>query len=83
MAKDRSLVRASDLGTWQFCQRAWWLANVQEVAHERPELFAKGNAAHADHGHQVQQAARMRTIGLALLLAAGLLLLLITLWLIR
>ena len=80
MAKDRSLVRASDLASWHFCQRAWWLANVEEMPHERPEVFVTGNQAHAEHGRQVRQASRLRKraillIGVALLLliVAGLL----------
>ncbi len=79
MAKDRSLVRASDLASWHFCQRAWWLANVEEIAHERPEVFAIGNQAHAEHGRQVQQASRLRKsaivlmgVALLLLVVAGL-----------
>ncbi len=67
MAKDRSLVRASDLTSWHFCQRAWWLANVEEVPHARPEVFVAGNQAHAKHGRQVQQASRLRKTAIALI----------------
>jgi hypothetical protein len=74
MAKDRSLVRASDLGAWQFCNRSWWLANVQGVEHERPEVFVHGNAAHVAHGRQVQQARRLRLFALILIGAALILL---------
>ncbi len=70
MAKDRSLVRASDIGSWAFCHRAWWLANVRGATHQRPEVLAHGNQAHAAHGRQVRQAGRLRTAGLWLIALA-------------
>lgn len=77
---DRSLVRASDIGLSTFCRRAWWLARVQGVPHQRPAVLAKGTQAHALHGHAVQRAQWQIRIGwylLALgLFTAGLILLL-------
>jgi len=75
MAKDRSLVRASDIGMWAFCQRAWWLAQVQEVAHQDPARLQRGTQAHADHGKRVRQAQRLQRAGWMLLAAAALFLL--------
>lgn len=78
--KDRPLVRASDIGLWAFCHRAWWLARVRGVEHQRPALLAKGIAAHQAHGHTVQRAQQQITLGWALLalgmIAAGVILLL-------
>ena len=80
MAKDRSLVRASDIGTWTFCHRAWWLAQVQKVAHQNPALLHRGEAMHQAHGRQVVRAARLQRIGMLFfaigMLSIGLLLLL-------
>ncbi len=73
MTKDRSLVRASDIGAWAFCQRAWWLAHVQHAEHENPAALSRGDDAHAVHGQTVTQAGRLQKIGL-LLLAAGVIL---------
>lgn len=73
MAKDRSLVRASDIGAWTFCNRAWWLAKVQGAEHENPALFTQGNRAHAAHGRKVVRAGQFQRLGLALM-AAGLIL---------
>ncbi len=75
MAKDRSLVRASDIGMWAFCQRAWWLAQVKEVAHQDPARLQRGTEAHTAHGWSVRQAQRLQHIGWVLLAAAALLLL--------
>lgn len=69
MAKDRSLVRASDIGAWAFCHRAWWLARVQHAEHENPTVFIQGDAAHEAHGQAVTQAGRLQRIGLWLLVA--------------
>ncbi len=74
MAKDRSLVRASDIGTWTYCHRAWWLAQVKGIPHRRPELLDAGELAHAAHGHRVRRSQHLRTAGL-LLLALGILIL--------
>ena len=73
MAKDRALVRASDIGTWTFCGRAWYLAHVRAVAHASPEQLARGSAAHVAHGEQVRRAAQTTRVGWLLLLAAALL----------
>lgn len=76
---NRTLVRASDIGQWAFCRRAWWLARVRGVAHQRPALLAKGQAAHQAHGDTVQRAQKTITLGwrlfaVGLILAALLLL---------
>lgn len=82
MAKDRSLVRASDIGAWAYCRRAWYLANVRGVAHARPEVLQRGNEAHLQHGKQVRRAGSMQRVGLWLALAGiGLLVLIaLALW---
>lgn len=71
MAKDRSLVRASDIGAWAFCRRAWYLAQVRKVAHAHPDVLQRGTAAHTRHGQQVRRATRMQRIGLWLVLASA------------
>jgi hypothetical protein len=73
MAKDRSLVRASDIGAWTFCNRAWWLAHVQKAENENPEALARGTRAHKAHGRKVLRSDRLQRLGM-LLIAAGLIL---------
>jgi hypothetical protein len=80
MAKERSLVRASDIGAWAFCHRAWYLAQVKGVAHARPERLAQGNVAHAAHGRQMRRAGQFQRVGLWLTLAALLLAAVTLLW---
>ncbi|MFN8490519.1 MAG: hypothetical protein U0350_23220 [Caldilineaceae bacterium] len=78
MAKDRSLVRASDIGAWAFCQRAWWLAHVQGVTPHNQVQLQQGKVAHVAHGQAVIRSVRLRQIGVWLL-ALGLLLALLLL----
>lgn len=80
MPKDRSLVRASDIGAWAFCRRAWWLAEVKKVAHADPAILAQGEQAHLHHGRQVLQAQRLQQVGGWLLVAGCLMAMAAALW---
>ena len=80
MPKDRSYVRASDIGMWAFCNRAWWLATVQKAPHHDPQRLARGEAAHQQHGHQLVLSRQLYTVGLALLAMALILLGMLILW---
>ena len=70
MARDRSLVRASDIGSWTFCQRAWWLANVQKVAPQNSAALEHGNRVQHAHGRQVTRVRQLNQWGLLLIGAA-------------
>ena len=83
MTKNRSLVRASDIGAWAFCHRAWWLAQVKNIPHQQPRVLQQGEAAHRAHGRTVVRAYRLRNAGLVLLVVGLILLvfiLLLGLW---
>jgi len=75
MRRDRTLVRASDIGLYAFCARAWWLAQVQKAAHDDPARLTQGTVAHAAHGAQVRRIAQAQRIAVVLIAAGGLLLL--------
>jgi len=82
MAKEPSLVRASDIGAWAYCHRAWWLAQVKGIPHRNPATLQRGNAVHAAHGQAVVQAVRLRRAGLLFVGAAIFLLaLVVVVWL--
>jgi hypothetical protein len=73
---ERSLVRASEIGLWSFCQRAWWLARVKGTPHRNPTLLSRGQEAHHRHGRVLRTAQRLAVAGqglvvLALLLAGA------------
>jgi len=82
MKRERSLVRASDIGLWSYCQRAWWLARVRGTSHQYPERLTRGTDVHEAHGITVAQAQRYRRWGHRLLAVAILLVgLALLLWL--
>lgn len=78
--RDRSLVRASDLSAWSYCQRAWWLANVQGVAHEDPAQLAYGRTVHREHGRRASRAEWLMKAGRWVLLAALILIVCACIW---
>lgn len=80
MAKDRSTVRASDIGAWAFCNRAWWLARVQQVPHRNLEQIAHGNASHARHGQRVRRSARLQQLARLLMALGVAAIVLLSLW---
>lgn len=84
MSRDRMLVRASDIGLWAYCHRAWWLARVHKAPHRYPERLAHGTAVHETHGRVIVRAQRAQQWA-RILLALGVLLLgiALVLWLVQ
>jgi hypothetical protein len=62
-------IRASEIGTYLFCARAWWFQDQGFPSQNQTELSA-GSAYHAAHGRQVFAAGLLRLVGYLLLLAA-------------
>ncbi len=80
----QTLVRASDVGQWAYCHRAWWLARVRNAPHQRPERLARGTHLHEAHGRTMARAQQYRHWAHRIFAAALLLLgLLLLLWLIQ
>jgi CRISPR/Cas system-associated exonuclease Cas4 (RecB family) len=72
----RPIIRASEVGEYVYCARAWWLRRVvglEPSGHERREL---GTALHRRHGRAVAGSQALVIAGAALALAALLLILL-------
>jgi hypothetical protein len=62
-------IRASDIGTYLYCRRAWWyrLKGQESINHAE---MALGTELHRRHGRQVMAARLMRVLSFILLLAA-------------
>lgn len=66
-------IRASEIGTYLFCRRAWWYQNQGVPSQNQVEL-AGGSAFHHQHGRQVVQASLLRLAGWLLFFLAVILL---------
>lgn len=67
------IIRASEIGTYLYCQRAWWYRKQGVVSTNQSEMIA-GTEQHREHGRKILAAGLMRTLGLLLLLSSLILL---------
>lgn len=65
-------IRASEIGLFQYCQRAWWYRSQGVESSNQAELTA-GTEMHRQHGRRVFIAGLLRGAALLLLLAAAVL----------
>ena len=66
-------IRASDIGTYLYCHRAWWYRLHGQESINQAEL-ATGTDLHRAHGRQVLSAGLYRVVGVVLFFAALILL---------
>lgn len=64
------IIRASELGQYEYCARAWWLARVKGYPSANVSQMRAGAARHRAHGRAVLGYNRLRWLALALLLLA-------------
>jgi CRISPR/Cas system-associated exonuclease Cas4 (RecB family) len=64
------VVRASEIGEYNYCSRAWWYKHVAKLAPggEVSARLEAGSEAHRQHGRAVVLSARLRIMGAALLI---------------
>lgn len=68
-----AMLRASDVGRYTYCARAWWLERVAGEMPRNHEALNRGRKRHRAHGRLVDAAGRqMRLVRLLLWLLAGL-----------
>jgi hypothetical protein len=62
-------IKASEIGSYLYCSRAWWYRlNGQESANQAE--MAAGTELHRQHGRQVLSAGLQRTLAFLILLVA-------------
>jgi CRISPR/Cas system-associated exonuclease Cas4 (RecB family) len=62
-------IRASEIGVFLYCQRAWWYRNQGIEPTNQAELSA-GSAMHRQHGRKVLLAGLLRVVAWVLFLTA-------------
>jgi CRISPR/Cas system-associated exonuclease Cas4 (RecB family) len=63
------IIRASDIGTYLYCRRAW-MYRKDGVESENKTEMATGTELHRQHGRKVLAAGLLRTLSLLLFLIA-------------
>lgn len=63
------IIRASEIGTYLFCQRAWWYRHHGYTPENQDEL-SNGSQLHYRHRQAVLVASLLRMVAYSLLLAA-------------
>ncbi len=71
-------IRASEVGQYTFCPRAWWFANVVGVASPDQAALLRGTRVHRRHGRLVW-GGRLLLAGAALVLLLALVALILAL----
>ena len=66
----KRLIRASEIGEYVYCHRAWWLGRIQGEASVNVREMAAGAGAHARHGQTVALAGCLRIAAIAFLALA-------------
>ena len=67
------VIRSSDIGNYLYCRRAWWYKKQGFESANQTEL-AFGTEIHRQHGRKVLASSLTRSLGLALLFFALILL---------
>lgn len=62
-------LRASEIGTYLYCQRAWWYQRRGEISQNQAEMAA-GSELHYQHGRAVLAGGCLRSLAYGLLLLA-------------
>jgi hypothetical protein len=65
------IIRASEIGEYIFCARAWWLGRVKGYRSVNLAAMRRGMVEHRRHGRMVEGYHRLRRVAIALLLLAG------------
>lgn len=70
-SRDRSeVIRASEIGEYVYCARAWWLQRVQGVPSRNIDALRSGQALHQQHGQAVATMRRERRVAMVLAILA-------------
>ena len=60
------IIRASEIGQYDFCAKAWWLGSIEGVPPSNLSQLQTGTAAHEEHGRQVKRASQLQVAAIVL-----------------
>lgn len=63
------IIRASELVTYAYCQRAWWYQAEEDMPSANTAWLEAGQGLHERHGRQVIVSGVLRLVGFGLILA--------------
>ena len=66
----KRVIRASEIGQYQYCARAWWLGSVMGVVSTNMRELAEGEVAHRRHGRAVWASRALIILAVVLVLLA-------------
>ncbi len=75
------MIRASEIGEYVYCHRAWWLGRVVGAENANRTQLDAGIERHRAHGRRVRRAFALQRAAL-LLLAAALVVAVVLAWLV-
>jgi len=70
-SNDDRIIRASEVGRYVYCARAWWMGSVQGLRSSRQQEMAAGKTAHRRHGRGVRASLSLSHLAYGILLLAA------------
>lgn len=67
---NEDIIRASEIGEYVHCNRAWWLGHVQGVENANRAVMEAGTTQHQAHGQRVWRATMMQYAAVVLFVVA-------------
>jgi hypothetical protein len=64
------VIKASEIGEYVYCNRAWWLRRNYDVQLQNVRELKAGTVYHEEHGGQLRQAALIKRLALVFLFLA-------------
>jgi CRISPR/Cas system-associated exonuclease Cas4 (RecB family) len=70
VSDDDRVIRASEIGQYAYCARAWWLGSVQGLPSTHRREMAAGEAVHLHHGRGVRTSLGLSRLAYIALISA-------------
>ena len=72
MGRRDDIIRASEIGQYAFCARAWWLGRVKGYRSTNMAAMREGTSQHRSHGRRVAGYHLLQRLAFVLLVLAAL-----------